>query len=38
LLVVVSRDLKSTARAINNLAEWIVEDIPDMPEDVKKTT
>jgi PAS domain S-box-containing protein len=32
---VVSHDLKAPLRAINNLAEWIVEDMPDMPEDVK---
>ncbi|MGO4820733.1 MULTISPECIES: PAS domain S-box protein [unclassified Flavobacterium] len=31
---VVSHDLKAPLRAINNLAEWIVEDMPDMPEDV----
>jgi PAS domain S-box-containing protein len=33
---VVSHDLKAPLRAINNLAEWIVEDMPDMPEDVEK--
>ncbi|WP_369752226.1 PAS domain S-box protein [Flavobacterium sp. WC2409] len=32
---VVSHDLKAPLRAINNLAEWIVEDMPEMPEDVK---
>ncbi|MFV8323448.1 PAS domain S-box protein [Flavobacterium sp. LS2R12] len=31
---VVSHDLKAPLRAINNLSEWIVEDMPDMPEDV----
>ena len=31
---VVSHDLKAPLRAINNLAEWIVEDMPEMPEDV----
>ncbi len=29
---VVSHDLKAPLRAINNLAEWIVEDMPEMPE------
>ncbi|WP_238567363.1 PAS domain S-box protein [Flavobacterium sp. 83] len=29
---VVSHDLKAPLRAINNLSEWIVEDMPDMPE------
>lgn len=28
---VVSHDLKAPLRAINNLAEWIVEDMPEMP-------
>jgi PAS domain S-box-containing protein len=28
---VVSHDLKAPLRAIHNLAEWIVEDMPDMP-------
>ncbi|UQD56511.1 PAS domain S-box protein [Flavobacterium sp. K5-23] len=32
---VVSHDLKAPLRAINNLAEWIVEDMPEMPEEVK---
>ena len=31
---VVSHDLKAPLRAINNLSEWIAEDMPDMPEDV----
>lgn len=31
---VVSHDLKAPLRAINNLSEWIVEDMPDMPETV----
>lgn len=31
---VVSHDLKAPLRAINNLAEWIVEDMPEMPQDV----
>ena len=31
---VVSHDLKAPLRAINNLAEWIVEDMPSMPEEV----
>ncbi|CAM4107187.1 PAS domain S-box protein [Flavobacterium weaverense] len=31
---VVSHDLKAPLRAINNLAEWIVEDMPTMPQDV----
>lgn len=30
---VVSHDLKAPLRAINNLSEWIVEDIPDMPKE-----
>lgn len=29
---IVSHDLKAPLRAINNLSEWIVEDMPDMPE------
>ncbi|WP_339654133.1 PAS domain S-box protein [Flavobacterium frigidarium] len=33
---VVSHDLKAPLRAINNLAEWIVEDMPEMPDDVRK--
>lgn len=32
---VVSHDLKAPLRAINNLAEWIVEDMPDMPDEVR---
>lgn len=32
---IVSHDLKAPLRAINNLAEWIVEDMPDMPKDVE---
>ena len=31
---VVSHDLKAPLRAINNLSEWIVEDMPNMPEEV----
>lgn len=31
---VVSHDLKAPLRAINNLSEWIVEDMPEMPEAV----
>ncbi|MFV8367214.1 PAS domain S-box protein [Flavobacterium sp. XS1P27] len=31
---VVSHDLKAPLRAINNLSEWIVEDMPDMPKEV----
>ena len=31
---VVSHDLKAPLRAINNLSEWIVEDMPTMPKDV----
>ena len=31
---VVSHDLKAPLRAINNLSEWIVEDMPNMPTDV----
>jgi PAS domain S-box-containing protein len=31
---VVSHDLKAPLRAINNLSEWIVEDMPEMPEEV----
>ena len=34
LAYVVSHDLKAPLRAINNLSEWIAEDMPDMPEDV----
>lgn len=30
---VVSHDLKAPLRAINNLSEWIVEDMPNMPQD-----
>ena len=30
---VVSHDLKAPLRAINNLSEWIVEDMPDMPKE-----
>ena len=33
---VVSHDLKAPLRAINNLAEWILEDMPEMPEEVRK--
>ena len=31
---IVSHDLKAPLRAINNLSEWIVEDMPEMPDDV----
>ncbi|MFE3848741.1 PAS domain S-box protein [Flavobacterium sp. LB3P45] len=31
---IISHDLKAPLRAINNLAEWIVEDMPEMPQDV----
>ncbi|MEZ7500107.1 PAS domain S-box protein [Flavobacterium sp. Arc3] len=31
---VVSHDLKAPLRAINNLSEWIMEDMPEMPADV----
>ncbi|MGZ9733822.1 PAS domain S-box protein [Flavobacterium sp. GNP002] len=31
---VVSHDLKAPLRAINNLSEWIAEDMPDMPKEV----
>lgn len=31
---VISHDLKAPLRAINNLSEWIVEDMPDMPKEV----
>lgn len=31
---VVSHDLKAPLRAINNLAEWIAEDMPEMPDEV----
>jgi PAS domain S-box-containing protein len=31
---VVSHDLKAPLRAINNLSEWIMEDMPEMPDDV----
>lgn len=31
---IVSHDLKAPLRAINNLAEWIVEDMPEMPQEV----
>ncbi len=33
---VVSHDLKAPLRAINNLAEWILEDMPEMSEDISK--
>lgn len=33
---VVSHDLKAPLRAINNLAEWILEDMPEMSEEVSK--
>lgn len=33
---VVSHDLKAPLRAINNLSEWIVEDMPEMPEEVSQ--
>lgn len=33
---VVSHDLKAPLRGINSLAEWLVEDNPDLPEDSKK--
>lgn len=29
---VISHDLKAPLRAINNLSEWIVEDMPEMPK------
>ncbi|MFV8466131.1 PAS domain S-box protein [Flavobacterium sp. LB1P62] len=32
---IVSHDLKAPLRAINNLSEWIVEDMPEMPETVR---
>lgn len=32
---VVSHDLKSPLRAIYNLSEWIVEDMPELPQKVK---
>jgi PAS domain S-box-containing protein len=32
---VVSHDLKAPLRAINNLSEWIVEDMPEMPDIVR---
>jgi light-regulated signal transduction histidine kinase (bacteriophytochrome) len=28
---IVSHDLKAPLRAINNLSEWIMEDMPEMP-------
>lgn len=31
---IVSHDLKAPLRAINNLSEWIMEDMPEMPDDV----
>lgn len=31
---IVSHDLKAPLRAINNLSEWIVEDMPEMPPEV----
>jgi PAS domain S-box-containing protein len=31
---VVSHDLKAPLRAINNLSEWIMEDMPEMPAEV----
>lgn len=31
---IVSHDLKAPLRAINNLSEWIVEDMPEMPDEV----
>ena len=31
---IISHDLKAPLRAINNLSEWIVEDMPEMPHDV----
>ncbi|MFV5685257.1 PAS domain S-box protein [Flavobacterium sp. GB2R13] len=31
---IVSHDLKAPLRAINNLSEWIVEDMPEMPAEV----
>ncbi|MFV7234338.1 PAS domain S-box protein [Flavobacterium sp. ZB4R12] len=31
---IVSHDLKAPLRAINNLSEWIVEDMPEMPDAV----
>jgi PAS domain S-box-containing protein len=31
---IVSHDLKAPLRAINNLSEWIMEDMPDMPAEV----
>jgi PAS domain S-box-containing protein len=31
---IISHDLKAPLRAINNLSEWIVEDMPEMPEAV----
>ena len=33
---VVSHDLKAPLRAINNLAEWIEEDLPDVEPDVQR--
>jgi PAS domain S-box-containing protein len=32
---IVSHDLKAPLRAINNLSEWIVEDMPEMPDTVR---
>jgi PAS domain S-box-containing protein len=31
---IVSHDLKAPLRAINNLSEWIMEDMPEMPAEV----
>lgn len=33
---IVSHDLKAPLRAINNLAEWISEDLKEVPEEVSK--
>jgi signal transduction histidine kinase len=33
---IVSHDLKAPLRAINNLSEWIVEDLGEVPEEVEK--
>ncbi|MFT5254016.1 MAG: PAS domain S-box-containing protein, partial [Flavobacteriales bacterium] len=32
---IISHDLKAPLRAIHNLSEWIVEDMPEMPEMVR---
>jgi PAS domain S-box-containing protein len=32
---IIAHDLKAPLRAINNLSEWIVEDMPEMPEMVR---